>query len=130
MRALRAKGIDEAVTSRWQEDRPTLGICLGMQLAVEWSDEDGGVACLGLAPGRVERLKTNCLPRMGWASVDPWNAVFYFAHSYAVKSPEVVATSDGVACALSCGSFFAVQFHPEKSGRAGRDFLRTWFTHA
>jgi glutamine amidotransferase len=55
--------------------------------------------------------------------VEPWGDAFYFAHSYAADSPDSVATSDGVTVAIERGSFLGVQFHPEKSARAGLNFL-------
>ncbi len=107
-----------------------LGICLGLQIALEWSEEDGGVAGLGVAPGRVSRLGQGRVPRLGWATVEPWGEAYYFAHSYAATSPDAVAFADGVTAAVVHGSFLGVQFHPEKSGPAGRTFLERWCTPA
>ena len=139
MRGLRATGLDDALRERMRAGRPTLGICLGLQLALEESEEDGGVPGLGLLPGRAERLREGRVPRMGWARVEPIEngssatartdvmqllaGDFYFAHSYAAETPAVVACSEGVAVAVSSGSFLGVQFHPEKSGAAGARFL-------
>ena len=128
MQALRESGLDLALRQRVREDRPVLGICLGLQLALEWSDEDGGVACLGLLPGRATRLSRGRVPRMGWALVEPWLEAFYFAHSFAAETESAVATSDGTVAAASRGSFLGVQFHPEKSGPAGRRFLARCLT--
>ena len=89
------------------------------------SDEDGGVDGLGLLEGRVRRIDAGRVPRIGWARVEPWGETYFFAHSYAVESPDVVATSDGVTAAVSRGSFLGVQFHPEKSGGAGLAFLES-----
>jgi glutamine amidotransferase len=94
-----------------------------MQLALETSEEDGGVTGLGLLPGYVRRLHTDRVPRLGWAIVDPWGDAYYFAHSYAAQSVDGVATSDGITVAVRRGSFFGVQFHPEKSAEAGLTFL-------
>jgi glutamine amidotransferase len=63
------------------------------------------------------------VPRIGWAPVDPGGEEFYFAHSYAAETPAAVATSEGIAAVAVSGSFTGVQFHPEKSGRAGARFL-------
>jgi imidazole glycerol-phosphate synthase subunit HisH len=123
MAALHEKGLDLALRRRVGQDRPVLGICLGLQLALEWSDEDGGVECLGLVPGRAKQLTQGRVPRMGWALVEPWGENFYFAHSYAAETDSAVATSDGIVAAARRGSFLGVQFHPEKSGPAGQRFL-------
>jgi glutamine amidotransferase len=73
--------------------------------------------------GEVVRLTTGRVPRLGWAIVEPWGDAFYFAHSYAAQSPDSIATSDGITVAVRRGPFLGVQFHPEKSGDAGLEFL-------
>ncbi len=123
MAHLEASGAATALRDRFSAGKSILGICLGMQLALEHSDEDGGVDGLGLLEGSVHQLRDGRVPRLGWATVEPWGDTYYFAHSYAVASPDVVATSDGVAVAVERGAFLGVQFHPEKSGTAGLDFL-------
>jgi imidazole glycerol phosphate synthase glutamine amidotransferase subunit len=123
MRELRQRGLDDALRSRVAAGRPTLGICLGLQLALERTDEDGGVAGLGLVPGRALRLHAGRVPRIGWAPVDPGGAAYYFAHSYAAETPAATATSEGIVAEARAGSFLGVQFHPEKSGAAGARFL-------
>jgi len=120
---LRATGADEALRARYASGRFTLGICLGLQLAMESSEEDGGVEGLGLLSGRVERLREGRVPRLGWSVVEPWGSAFYFAHSYAAVSDDVVAIAEGVAAAVESGPFLGVQFHPEKSGPDGAAFL-------
>ncbi len=104
---------------------PTLGICLGLQLAVEESEEDGGVEGLALLPGRAYRLHGDRVPRIGWALVEPLGRAFYFAHSYAVDSPAATATSEGLVAEARLGSYVGVQFHPEKSGAAGARYLES-----
>ena len=124
MAHLDAAGAAQALRDRFANDRPILGICLGMQLALETSEEDGGVGGLGLLPGRVVLMHTDRVPRLGWANVEPWGESYYFAHSFAVESPASVATSEGVTVAVEDGSFFGVQFHPEKSASAGLTLLK------
>jgi imidazole glycerol phosphate synthase glutamine amidotransferase subunit len=121
MDELRAQGLDVALRERVAADRPVLGICLGLQLAVESSEEDGGVAGLGLLPGRAVRVEAERIPRIGWAEVA--GTAYYFAHSYAVETPCATAWSDGLVAEARNGSFLGVQFHPEKSGAAGARYL-------
>ena len=123
MAHLTRTGAATALRERFLAGRPLFGICLGMQLALEYSDEDGGVVTLGLVEGTTRRLDLDRSPRLGWSMVDPWGLSFYFAHGYGCDTPSVVATSEGVTAAVRAGSFFGVQFHPEKSGHAGREWL-------
>jgi cyclase len=93
-RALRARA--RRRPSRAREHRgPTIGICLGLQLALDSSEEDGGVTGLGLVPGRAVRLREGRVPRVGWAIVEPEAEAFYFAHSYAAETPAASAWSGG-----------------------------------
>jgi imidazole glycerol phosphate synthase glutamine amidotransferase subunit len=121
MDELRRQGLDEDLRQRVADERPVLGICLGLQLAVDWSEEDGGVDGLGLLPGKAFRLREGRVPRIGWAEVD--GTAYYFAHSYAVETPFATATSEGIVAEARSGSFLGVQFHPEKSGAAGARYL-------
>lgn len=122
MRGLRDRGHDEALRERFESGRPVLGICLGLQLALDWTEEDGGVAGLGLVPGRAVRLRTERVPRMGWADVGERGA-FYFAHAYAAETEHATAWSEGVVAEARFGSFVGCQFHPEKSGALGAQYL-------
>jgi imidazole glycerol phosphate synthase glutamine amidotransferase subunit len=130
MGRLQARGLDEALRRRVAAERPTLGICLGLQLALEESEEDGGVAGLGILPGRAVRLREGRVPRIGWAPVEPDGEAFYFAHSYAADTPAATARSEGVVAVAEAGSFVGVQFHPEKSGAAGARFLERCLSRA
>jgi imidazole glycerol phosphate synthase glutamine amidotransferase subunit len=121
MEELRAQGLDRALRERLAKNKPVLGICLGLQLAVEWSEEDGGVDGLGLLPGKAVRLREGRVPRIGWAEVH--GTAYYFAHSYAVETPFATAMSEGLVAEARSGSFLGVQFHPEKSGNAGARYL-------
>jgi glutamine amidotransferase len=123
MAGLAVRGLDGALRERVAMGQPTLGICLGLQLALEGSEEDGGVPGLALLPGRAVRLRKGRVPRIGWAVVEPWGEAFYFAHSYVCETPAATATSEGIVAEARLGSFVGVQFHPEKSGAAGARYL-------
>jgi imidazole glycerol phosphate synthase glutamine amidotransferase subunit len=125
MHGLRERGLDDALRARVGADRPVLGICLGLQLALDETEEDGGVEGLEILPGRAVRLREGRVPRIGWATVEPLNCAFYFAHSYAAETPAATATSEGIVALAKHGSFTGVQFHPEKSGAAGSRFLES-----
>jgi imidazole glycerol phosphate synthase glutamine amidotransferase subunit len=125
MEGLRRRGVDVALHERIAENLPVLGICLGLQLALDESEEDGGVAGLGIIPGRSVRLREGRIPRIGWADVDSLGDAFYFAHSYAAETWYATAHSEGVVAVVEDGSFTGVQFHPEKSGAAGARFLES-----
>ena len=130
MEGLAARGLDVALRERVAANQATLGICLGLQLALEESEEDGGVAGLGILSGRAVRLRAGRVPRIGWARVEPSGEVFYFAHSYAAETPASTARSEGVVAIAEAGSFVGVQFHPEKSGAAGARFLELCLSRA
>lgn len=123
-------GASDALRERFASHGTILGICLGMQLALQFSEEDGGVDVLGLLPGEVRRIEEGRVPRLGWSMVAPWNEAFYFAHSFACHSEDSIATADGITVAVHRGSFLGVQFHPEKSGPAGLSFLEKCLSRA
>ena len=122
MDGLRERGHDVALRARFDSERPILGICLGLQLALQRTEEDGGVEGLGLLPGEAVRLEADRVPRMGWAQVGDRGA-FYFAHSYAAVTPAATAWSEGIVAEARHGSFVGCQFHPEKSGELGAAWL-------
>lgn len=115
---------------------PVLGICLGMQLMAEFSEEDD-VATLGIFPGRVRKIQTSQkLPHMGWNEVK-WHdsqqppACFYFAHSYCMEtdSKYVLASCDydeKIPVIVRRNHFWGIQCHPEKSGPVGMTFLKNF----
>ena len=139
MSALRSAGLDRAIAAAVERGAYLFGVCVGLQLLFERSEEDD-VECLGLLPGTVQRLVgARRLPHMGWNDVVPTNghplaspfpAPCYFAHSYAVSDApdELVlartATEGGpFASLVGQGSIAGAQFHPERSSGAGRDLL-------
>lgn len=139
MAALRAAGLVSVIQERVRSGRPTLAVCLGMQLLCAGSDEAPGEPGLGVLPVQVRRLpETARVPHLGWSSVSadaagPVAAGYAcFAHSYAVR--EVPAgwraswAERGVrfAAAVWRGDVLACQFHPELSGRWGAALLRRW----
>jgi imidazole glycerol phosphate synthase glutamine amidotransferase subunit len=130
MEGLREGGLDTVLHDRFRAGRSILGICLGLQLALEESAEDGGVPGLGFLPGPARRLVNGRVPRIGWAPVEPDGEAFCFAHSYAAETPAATAFSEGVVAEAAAGSFRGVQFHPEKSGAAGARFLERCLSRA
>jgi imidazole glycerol phosphate synthase glutamine amidotransferase subunit len=130
MDGLKERGVDIILRERHAAGGPILGICLGLQLALDESEEDGGIAGLGLAPGRAVRLREGRVPRIGWAPLDPAGETYWYAHSYVAETPATTATSEGLAAVVAHGSFTGVQFHPEKSGAAGARFLTRCLSRA
>ncbi len=141
MSSLQAAGLVEILRALRQ---PVLGICLGLQLLYERSEE-GSAPCLGLIPGQVRRLRPGPklrLPHMGWNRItwqvpDPlasrlgdqdW---FYFVHSYAAPAAGALAIcehGDRFAAVVRHNNFAACQFHPEKSAASGQQLLRNFLS--
>jgi glutamine amidotransferase len=86
MRALEWSGLAAELRERFAARRPILGICLGLQLALEESEEDGGVECLALMPGRAVRLQNGRVPRIGWAPVEPVGLRSYVSTGHCRRS--------------------------------------------
>lgn len=148
MENLRAFGLVETLKRVVELGKPMLGICLGSQIVLDSSEEDGGVECLGLIPGKAIRFASEpglAIPQMGWNQVKtagtphyvfdgiPDGTNFYFVHSYypSPANPEhaIAKTTYGsqtFACALCSGNLVVTQFHPEKSGEAGLRLLKNF----
>lgn len=136
MRELSARGLVEPAQDYARSGRPFLGICLGMQLLMDHSDE-GDSRCLGLVPGNVRRLPPGAkVPHMGWNQVNlqrehplfqgiPNGSNFYFVHSYYAQPDDrsvVLGVTDYIipfCSVIAQGSLAATQFHPERSGALG-----------
>jgi glutamine amidotransferase len=147
---LRARGLDEALREVLAAGRPYLGICLGLQLLFEESEEHGRSAGLGVLPGRVERFperdaggRALRVPHIGWNQVRfagshpmlatlPQEDCYYFVHAYYARPARadcVVGRTEygeAFASAVATERLFAVQFHPEKSQRAGSALLESY----
>lgn len=146
MRSIRASGMEAALREFLASSKPMLGICLGMQISLDHSEEQDQET-LGLLPGRVQRFALDDpslkIPHMGWnevrcvqphpllAGLEPGDA-FYFVHGYypapsAAGDVYAVSTYEReFACALGRDNYFGTQFHPEKSGRVGLRLLKAF----
>ena len=148
MQGLKRLGLDQAIVTSYRQGKPILGICLGTQIVMDWSEEND-TPCIGLIKGRVLRFPENGVdgegrklkvPHMGWNQVRlrrkhplfdavPPESEFYFVHAYypSPDNPDCVLgeTSYGISFAsvLLSRNLIAVQFHPEKSGRPGLRLL-------
>jgi len=147
MSFLQPRGLDGAIRDFVRSARPYLGICLGLQMLFDSSEEDDQ-ACLGILPGVVRRFQRPLkLPHMGWNTVALTAASnafagiesgtpFYFVHSYfpVPRDPEIVRgwTEYGVrfASVVAQGTILGVQFHPERSGTPGLHLLQNFLQHA
>lgn len=141
MANLRELGLVESVKAA-AATKPFLGICLGMQILFEHSEEDGGVDTLGVIPGRVRRFDDMPgfkIPQIGWNDVEtvngcdacPSGEFFYFVHSYyAELCPFTAGVTEYAGVKFTAmvkkDRLLACQFHPEKSGKAGLALLKGW----
>lgn len=147
MENLRNAGMVDLVKGAIAADKPFLGICLGMQLLFDYSEEGGGRADgLGIFKGAIRQLPQDTglkVPHMGWNSLKTKeacplfndlkaNPYVYFVHSFYLEAENrqlVAATAEygvRIDAAIARGNVFATQFHPEKSGSIGLDMLRNW----
>lgn len=146
MENLRKRGLIEIIREEVAAGKPFLGICLGLDLIFEESEEHGLHEGLGLLPGRVELLPTDLkIPHIGWNRVTiaresrllegvPDGSFFYFVHSYVVvpgESSDILCTTDygcRFVSAVERGNIAAFQFHPEKSSQLGLTILKNFAT--
>ena len=147
MRGLQERGFVEPLREAARSGKPILGICLGMQLLVDESEEHGRHEGLGLLPGRVRRIVADQpgfrVPNIGWCDVSAERGgalyarpgpvgAFYFVHGYCIETDpaNIAATMDfsgrKLVAAVERGSLCGVQFHPEKSQDCGLDLLARW----
>ena len=146
MKRLSGAGLEETIRKAVDREIPFLGICLGLQLIFEESEESPGVKGLGLLPGRIRRIPEGDgrkVPQIGWNDLSfprssrlfagiPEGSYVYFVHSYYLEAgdPADVAarTQYGVSidAAVEHGKLFACQFHPEKSERIGMQILENF----
>ena len=147
MDCMNRSGATEAVRSFIDSGKPLLGICLGLQLLFDGSEESPGAKGLGILKGSITKIPSQNgalkIPHMGWNSLEicqhdgifkgiPEDTYVYFVHSYFLKAEDdaIVAarTHYGVAidAAVQCRNVIATQFHPEKSGKVGLQMLRNF----
>ncbi len=137
MNSLRSNGMDQVIRTLVSKGTPLLGICVGMQVLFDGSEEAPGIPGLSLIPGMVVRFTANKVPQIGWNYIHPlinsWDPGFvYFVNSYypepAYKDMSLYRAEYGVSfCAAICtNNITAFQFHPEKSGQFGQSLMRRW----
>ena len=141
MECINNSGLYDVIKKAADGSRPFLGICLGLHLLFDESEESPGVKGLGILSGKVTKIP-DCglkIPHMGWNNIEvskesrilPTESEFmYFVHSYYInpQNSDVVSSyttyGDKLGVSIEQGNVFAVQFHPEKSGEAGLDILK------
>ena len=144
MDQLRRSGLDSLIQHWIQHHRPFLGICLGMQLLMESSEESPDVPGLGIIPGTCRKFRAPRVPQIGWNHVEPTRphplfeglptpCAFYFLHGYyidpldhAIVLGETVYHQTRYPAIIHDPPITATQFHPEKSGPAGLKLLKNW----
>jgi len=143
MASINQSGYAQAIKEWIKVDKPFLGICIGLQLLFETSEEAPQVQGLSVISGTVRRFPGRKVPQIGWNQTSarphsimfkgiPADSFFYYIHSYyADPANDSVCAAEAeyylrYCCAVERGALAAVQFHPEKSGAAGLALLRNW----
>jgi len=140
---LKEKGLFDALREEIKKGKPYLGICLGLHVLFEESEESPGVEGLGIFKGKVQRFKEGHVPHTGWNIIKlakEENGLFkegyyYFVHSYYVvpEDKEVICTitdyNVDFCSSVKKDNIIATQFHPERSGKEGIEFLRRWVSY-
>ncbi len=139
MQNLQSRGLIEPIKQVIEKGIPFLGICIGLQILFEESEEAPQVKGMGILKGKVKKFTKGKVPQIGWNKVETnlndlflTNNYFYFVNSYYVEPDEnaVIAAKtvyyDNFCSAIQKENLYAVQFHPEKSSDAGLDFFRNW----
>lgn len=139
MKNLTSKGLVEPIKQAIEAGIPFLGICLGLQILFEKSEEAPNIAGLGIIKGEVKKFHIGKTPQIGWNKIETTDAnsylsndFFYFVNSYYVvpENPSVISSSAnyhiGFCASIQHENLTAVQFHPEKSSDAGVNFFKNW----
>jgi len=144
VKCIRETHLDEVIDETIQKGKPFLGICLGLQLMFDYSEENGGFEGLGILKGKIKRIDSGLkIPHMGWNSLNikkenalfkglPDNPYVYFVHSFHLIAEDkniVTATTDygkEIEVAVGKDNIFLTQFHPEKSGETGLKMLKNF----
>lgn len=133
MSNLQNSGLDKLISDWYQGDKKVIGICVGLQVLFEESEEDPDIKGLGIFKGKVTRLQSPKQPMVGWADVKSeksWldQATLYFVNSYGVTESEQAIASvtygETLVAAIASKQLVAFQCHPEKSGTAGEEVLK------
>lgn len=144
VKCIKSTGLDEVINETVQKGKPFLGICLGLQLMFDYSEENGGFEGLGILKGKIKKIETGLkIPHMGWNSLNikkenalfkglPDNPYVYFVHSFHLVAEDkdiITATTDygeEIEVAVGKNNIFLTQFHPEKSGETGLKMLKNF----
>ncbi len=141
------KNLDKVI-KKISNEKPFLGICMGMQVLMDYSEENNGTDCLGLIKGKVKKFQSTQknqmkIPHMGWNKISKknehpiWNKIdndsyFYFVHSYFIEPEDktnIIGETkygDNFCSVIAKNNIIAIQGHPEKSSKAGLQFLKNF----